>query len=203
MADYAAAKIAYGSSEKTLLELLKQLMGIACDGSARDSELSMYLQMSGEAAEGYTNNTLAKKSVTERISKSKTPVLLRNFPYVDGLVVVVDEVTVTDDYEVIREGGLAWAMTSRCSNSKSCCFEQMELTYNAGYDPVPADLGYVIARTAMAYDQQAGGGGVVKKETVVGVGSIEYSTADGAVAAFGMFSAASLSILDRYRSIAV
>lgn len=203
MADYATAKIVFGGTEKTLLDLVKELSGIPPLDTARDAEFSMYLQMAGESAQRYTNNALAKRQVVEQLSHSGSPVLLNYFPFVDGLLVMVDGQDVTADYELFHQNGMARIASSRCEAVSSCCFDQMVITYNAGFDPLPADLGYAIARTAMAYEQQASGGGQLKKESIVGVGSWEFSTADEQPAGFGMFSAASLSILDQYRSLAI
>lgn len=200
MADFASATVEWGSvpDSITLLDLTRQLAGL-CD-TDRDRELAMYLQMAGEAAENYVSNVLALKSVTERIARSRAPVALRYTPYVDGLTVTVDGVDVSADYEAYQDDGLAWAVRGASEVYRSGSFSQMVITYNAGYDPLPADLGYAIAQAALAYlNSNSASSGAVKKESIVGVGSIEYATADDLVGGVGMLPAATVAVLDRYR----
>jgi len=205
MADYAAATIAFGdagSTSKTLLALLKELLGECQVASvARDEELTMFLQIAGEAAERYTNNALAQKTVTESFKHSNTRRPLLYFPYVaDSLATVeIDGEDVTADYEVVISGGRAYLVKTRCETVVSCCISPMFVTYDAGHDPLPSELGYAIAQAAKAYAQNATGG-LVKKESVVGVGSLEYETADSGAVQFGKLPAGTQSILDQYQT---
>jgi hypothetical protein len=75
----------------------------------------------------------------------------------------------------------------------------MNIAYTAGYEPLPADLGAAIATAAISYEQGTGASGEVKKESVVGVGSIEYSVSTDDGGADGFLSAAVTGTLDRYR----
>jgi len=80
MTDFANDVISWGSTptELSLLDLMKQMLGIV--DTARDAELSMYLDMAGNAAERYIDNIIEQREVTERISKKYVPVPLRYYP---------------------------------------------------------------------------------------------------------------------------
>lgn len=194
MADFASATTTWGSESTTLLELMKLLSGIA--DTSQDVTLSMYLEIAGVAAEGYTDNILLHRNVVQQVAKPHSPVRI-NHPSYTGLVsVVVDGDTVTDDYEVFREDGVAFLTTSRSSISRAGTFAQMNITYTAGYNPLPPDLAYAIVRTAMTYEDSDFSGSP-RRETVVGVGTIEYGNgADAGV----VLTQASMAVLDRYRN---
>jgi hypothetical protein len=161
--------------------------------------LSLYLDMAGTACEGYIDNKIVAQDVTEQFAMSRTPVGLRYWPAGDVANVTIDSVDVTAEYETYTSDGIQWEAKETCGSSRSTCFDQMSITYSAGYDPVPSDLGYVLARTGMAYGNQAGGVGSVRKESVVGVGSIEYQTDEDAEGSSGLISSASISVLQKYR----
>lgn len=197
MADYAAATIEWGSSPDTttLLELLKDQLGIT--GTDQDTELSMYLQMAGEAAERYIDNVIASSACTQKLKRCRTPIRLCKFPYIDDLTVTVDGVDVTADWEVISEDGIDYVLSNRYSQSRGTAFEQVVLTYNAGYTPLPTDIGFAIVQTAMTYEVGGAQGGAIERESVTGVGTIQYS--DAGAAASGMIPASAVAVLDRYR----
>ena len=205
MMDWSQVTIAYGSGQTvTMLELVKQKLGIT--DISRDDELTLVCQMAGEAAERYCDNVLALRSVSEQISHYKHPVALRYSPYSDGLTVGVDGVDVTDDFTPYHDEGLQWAVKATCGNYQNCCFEQMTLTYNAGFDPLPADLGWAISQGAVGYEANGGGGsGPVRKESIVGVGSIEYAvpgeSEGGMIGGWGTFPAAAMATLESYKRL--
>ena len=206
MIDYSQVVVQYGTpaTDVTLLDLTKRLMDVQSCSGQRDDELTLYIQMAGEAAERYCENVLAQQAVTELVPHEKSQHLLIYFPYFDGLTVDVGGEDVTADYEVMRDGKLAYAVKERCYFTQSSCYEQMTLTYNAGYDPLPAELGYVIARAAIAYDEQGDSTGPVRRETVAGVGTIEYETSGAeSITNFGTFNAASITVLDKYKRVPV
>jgi hypothetical protein len=183
---------------------MKQLMGIEANDTDRDDELSLFLQMSGDAAEKYIDNKIALDTVTENHSRSLTPVALRYWPAGTVSEVLVDGVDKTADWETFLDPGIQWAASSRSSASRSSSFDQLSITYEAGYEPLPNDLAYVIVRTAATYDTHGGGvAGAITKETVVGVGSIEYANNDNAPGSVGMLSPVSIGTLDMYRRMYV
>ena len=140
MSDFANAIIEWGPapSSITLLELLKQQLDIT--DNTRDDELSMYLGMAGSACERYLDNIIDQRDVSERFTTDRHPIALRYYP-VDALVgISVDGVDLLSEYELFHEEGLAWNVKNTCGWHEGSCFEQMIITYTAGYDPLPADL---------------------------------------------------------------
>ncbi len=197
MVDYAQVKIAYGAKIITVLDYVKQQLSIS--DNSQDEELSLACQVAGEACENYLDNVVALDAVTENISKAFAPVALRFNPYVDGLTVTVDGDDVTADYEVYTDDGLHWAVRER-GGFRETRFKQMTIGYNAGFDPLPADLGYAVVVTAVNFRGTGGGGAEsgIKKESIVGVGSIEYMTPSELSAAVGGLPSSATVILDKY-----
>lgn len=202
MVNWSEVNVSVGGQDITLLALVKRLDG-SCDpfDTTKDDEYSLYLQMAGEAAEIYTQNTLAKRSVTETKPFSTEEAYLTYWPYDDGLTVTIDGEDKTADYTVFRRDKLAYAVSETCHPTEDTCYRQMELTYTAGYDPLPTELGYVIARSALAYGAQTGAAGQIKKQVIDGVGSVEYAIDTDQPATFGVFSSASLTVLDMYKAV--
>jgi hypothetical protein len=199
-ADYSSATISYGPTPTTitLLELFKQKLGIT--DNSRDDELSMYLQIAGEACESYCDNVLAKQVVIEQLPYKVSPVALRYYPVNALTTVEVDGEDKTTDYEIFESEGVDYVTSSRSGVTLPDGFLQMNLTYDAGYEPLPADLGSAITMAAISYETGTGATGEVKKEMVVGVGSIEYTTSnDAASSSTGMLSSSVTGTLDKYR----
>lgn len=72
-----------------------------------------------------------------------------------------------------------------------------KLTYEAGFDPMPAPLKHAIILAAGALrDATPDDGGQIRKETVDGIGSREYQLPDGAADAM---TNASDALLENYR----
>lgn len=201
MSDFANATIEWGPTPDsiTLLELLKQQLNIT--DNARDTELSMYLDMAGSAAEKYIDNIIDKRDVSEKFKTDAHPIALRYYPVSDLVGLSVDGVDQLADYQLFQEEGLSWGVKNTCGWHEGSCFEQMVITYTAGYDPLPADLGYAIVSAGRIYESGTGAAiGSVKKETVVGVGSIEFETGGTSTGSFyGMLPVAVTDVLDKYR----
>ncbi|GAF81215.1 unnamed protein product [marine sediment metagenome] len=196
--NFAIATIEWGASSITLLDLMKDKLGIG--DTSRDDELSMYLQIAGEASEKYIDNKIATQEVAEEFSRSFSPVALRFWPVTEVLKVFVDGVDQVDDYELFTDEGLKWVTKDKCSINYPGCFEQMQITYTAGYEPLPTELGYAVVVGGIAYETQQGAvSGEVKKESVVGVGSVEYTTSGEATTGFGVLPPSVTDTLDLYR----
>ena len=197
-ADFAAATIVWGASSITLLDLIKDKLGVI--DSSRDEELSMYLQISGESCEKYIDNKIATQEVIEQISRSYSPVALRYWPVSDVTKVTIDGVEEVDNYELFTDEGIKWVSNDRCCVSYPGCFKQMQITYTAGYEPLPTELGYAVVVGGVAYETQQGAvSGEVKKESVVGVGSVEYTTSGEATTGFGVLPPSVTDTLELYR----
>ena len=205
MADYSTATVAWSGNTLTLLELLKQQLDMCITDTSRDDELSLWLQMAGEACEAYCDNALAAGDVTERHAVTFSPVSLRYWPVfsTDTATITIDGEDVTADYEFFYGPGVDYVTVSRTSRTCPDQFKQMDITYEAGYEPLPTDLGYAIVATARNYDSGVVGTGEVKKESVVGVGSIEYATSADDTGSFGSLSSVTVTTLDKYRRLHV
>jgi len=195
--DYGAAIIEWALGTTTLLERTKQIMGIT--GTAEDAQVSLWLDLAGRDAERYCDNKLVAQEVTERYAFSKSPISLRYYPADTISSVLIDGVEYKDGWELFENDGLVYATSDRYGYSASDYFNQLTITYTAGYDPLPSDIAAVLAITALAYKEQTSSKGTVKKEVINGVGSIEYAIPETFSGSSGMLSATSTDVLDRYR----
>ena len=197
MPDFAAATIVWGGSTITLLDLMKQLLNITDD--TQNDELSMWLQMAGEAAEQYIDNKLAKQEVKELFASNRSPVALRYFPASTLTSVDLDGTDQTADWQTYISDGICWAENGVISKST---FEQLTITYDAGFDPLPAEVGYAITQIAVNYEASGGSGSSgIKKEVIQGVGSIEYVTSADTDGNVGLLAPATIGTLEKYRRI--
>ena len=167
--DYAGAEVEWVTGTTTLLDIVKDKLGIT--DTAQDDDLKLYINMAGVACENYIDNKIVSQPVTELYAMSKTPVALRFWPAADLTAVVIDGTDVTADWELMTSDGIVWSLSNRHSASRVDYFNQMSISYTAGYDPVPGDIGYAIAATSIGYYTQTGAStsGSVKKEVVQGV----------------------------------
>lgn len=189
---WAAANVVWSGETITLLELVKQ---IACvTDESRDDDYTWYLEAAGTAAEQYCNTALYARNVVDNFPNAISPVPLSNWPASALVLVELDGEDVTTDWETFVDNGILWATNNRAGTTTPTRFHQLAITYTAGFDPLPADLANVIARQALQISEQTTG--PVKKETVVGVGSIEYLVDDYSG---GPFSPAYSAILNKYR----
>jgi len=203
MTDFANDVIEWGSTptQLTLLELMKQIMGIV--DTARDVELSMYLDMAGNAAERYIDNIIEQREVTEKIAKKYVPVPLRYYPVTTVTSVLVDGVESIADFTQGQDDGIEWLLEGISNYTMSASFKQMNIVYTAGFNPLPAEVGFAIVRTAIGYSENASAGGPVRKQVIEGVGSIEYDTSSSESSGVGMLSASTTAALDPYRRLYV
>ena len=189
------AEVAAGGVTQTLLEFTKTIMGIT--DNTQDAALSASLDIAGNAAELYIDNIIDQRDVTERFKDDKSPQQLRYWPVQTLVLVEVDGSDVTANRYSIVQDGLYWVLKS--ADGSCVDWTQMDITYTAGYDPIPEALAYAIAIGAAAYDQNVVTAAPLKKETVVGVGSMEYDTGLAVSTSYGSLPASSTSILDAYR----
>jgi hypothetical protein len=199
MTDFANDVIEWGSppQQMTLLELTKQLLAVL--DTSRDAELSMYLDIAGNAAEHYIDNIIEQREITERIAKKYVPVALRYYPVTTVTSVLVDGVESVASFSQGQDDGLEWVIEGVDNYSKSAEFMQMDIVYTAGFDPIPSDVAFAIVRAAILYSANAAVGGPIKKQVIEGVGSIEYDTSSQESSSFGLLPATSTAVLDRFR----
>ncbi len=198
MVDYSAALVDTDETV-TILDFIKEASGdLGCDN---DYTLRNNVNSAFRILEQHLNNKLVAQSVTERFETDKTQIKLRYWPASNLSAVSRDGVDVTAEFSLYVQDGLAWvtdADSKYCWNRLSR-FEQFDVTYTAGFDPVPLDIVYA----AKEFAEQIGrvsGPGTVKRESIVGVGSVEYVTSD---MAGGIVPGSIASILEHYRAIHV
>ena len=192
-ADYANAVVTVGVDSYTLRDLMKTRLCIA--GNDYDAELALHLQTAGEAAESYTSNAVAKQQVINLATDWGRLVRLPYWPVNALNEVTIDGEDVTADWVLRLTYGVAYA--EHVTGSTVVTGDQLSITYSAGYDPLPADLANALVSAAINYREGgAAGGGVIRRESVVGVGSVEYANE---TETYGAFTAAGISTLDRYR----
>jgi len=195
--DYAGAQVEWVTGTITLLQLVKDRLGIT--GTDQDAALSMYISMAAAACESYIDNKLVQQSVTEYLACERPVASLRYWPVVSLESVFIDGVDITSDWELRTSDGVTWLIESIAHTSWTALDSQMEVTYIAGYDPLPGPVGYAIADTSINYFNQTGGVGSVKKEVVQGVGSVEYVTNADSEGSVGLISGVSIGSLEMYR----
>ena len=196
--DYASAIIDWTGQETTLLELMKGRAGL-CDGdSSQDDMYTLYLTMAGELAEKHIDNKLVQQEVTERIAIPYSPIALRYWPAEEPTLITLEGDDVTEQYDTYVQDGIRWIVR----NGKSCAdsFQQLDVTYLAGFDPVPSDVAYAITGTGLSYEIGAGNvSGAVTKEVVNGVGSITYDSSGDSEGSVGPMSSAAVTVIEKYR----
>jgi hypothetical protein len=188
-----------GGVTQTLLEFTKSILGIT--DASKDASLSVNIDIAGRACERYIDNIIAKVEVKEQFKDSFTPIPLRYWPADNLVSVFVDGQDVTADYETVTQDGIFWTLRSlrTLQPTEDTRWKQMDVSYDAGYDPIPEDLAYAIATAGIAYENNVASGGPIKKETVVGVGSVEYDTALQEATSVGMLPASAVGALEPYR----
>ena len=200
-ADYANAVIDWPGDISTMIDLLKFRLGIGSNDTSQDEVLTLYLTMAGEAAENYIDNKLVKQEVIERIAIPYSPIDLRYWPADAPTLIELESEDVTTDYESFVQDGIRW--TAKNGSATLNCdsdFKQLDVTYEAGYDPVPADIAYALTSTAIRYSNDAGNvSGAVSKEVVNGVGSITYDTTGDSEGSVGMLTPSAMGVLEKYR----
>ena len=197
MVDYAAA-IVDGPDAVSVLDFIKESSGqLGCDN---DYQLTININTAFRILEQYLDTKLVSQEITERHKVVRDQVALRYWPASNVTAITLDGDDVLADYKLFSEDGLTWISRDKYTYLCFQDFKQFDVTYTAGFDPVPLDIVYAVQQ----FSEQIGntsGPGTVKKESVVGVGSIEYVTAESATG--GIVPESIASIVSHYRNIHV
>ena len=198
---------------------LRQLFGLAPGDISRDTELAIYFDTALAAARTYTNRWLAPVAQFTDVFQalggaccpcSSCEAILAEVPIVSIDAVVSDGAAgdplgylAAPDGTLYQRGG---------PGVIDLRFQTLNVTYTAGYDPLPADLAEALCQiAASAAPSSSGasvGGGAVNKLTVFDVGSVEFSGTPSGFFGGGIksFDDALLgpwqSTLDSYRDLA-
>lgn len=149
--------------------------------------------------EGFLDRRLELATVANEKHSMVTPapLLLRRYPITEITSVTADGGTVDHtEFNVNEESGIVY------HNNLLNWKRKVLITYRGGYDPLPADLQYVVCTLVEArLKGEVDDVRPVRKETVYGVQSIDYATGSH-LEAYGQPYAelgAYVSILERYR----
>lgn len=192
-----------------LLELLKTLLGIKTVDSTRDKELTAYLRGAIVSCETYLDDIIDRRAVTQAWTDVHSPVLLRYSFASDLTSVIFDGEDVTSEWSLLSSDSVS--QLYRADHTFFCAMgKEFKASYTAGYSSCPYDLMLAIAYTAAAIESQSGDGisapGLsLKRETVTGIGTIEYETNGvvGETMPVGLIPAQAVQILDMYRRLGV
>lgn len=182
-----------------LLLTLKSLLGIEDVNTARDEELTAYLNGAIVACERYLDNKISRGPVTEVWARECAPLMLRYW-YPDNLTAVtLDGVDETADWKLIAHAGFS-ELHRDDGSAYTINNQELKATYEAGFSSCPYDLMLAICYCAMKIERDFSGemsvaGASIVKESVTGIGSAEYDIAD----AVGLLPPQTTQILDLYR----
>ena len=222
MVDWANLIVDDGSGTTTLLDHLKVHLGVT-DGS-RDVELSLALAQAGTIAERYVDRVLAKQTVEEFYPHHFGTVILHE-PQVDTqspVTVLLDGTTQTDYKVYLGRGRLGHLSRTGVRPDMPMDwrgYEQVQIQYTAGYDPLPLDLADALTYIAADYSTTPGTGappggggssGEIKSMSIYDVGSISYdvgssSSSTGGSGTFGSggpIPDTAMEMLTRYKRMA-
>jgi len=159
-----------------LLDMLKAILGISTFDTCRDSELTALLNGTIQRCETYIDNIIDQREVSELFSGRKTPIALNYYPVGNLVSVELNGSDVIADWEARVNFGLGKLRKKNGLSDWLSDDDELVVTYQAGYAECPYDLMQAIAHLAASTDPSLGsqGSGRVKKETITGIGSVEY-----------------------------
>ena len=200
--------------EKTLLALFKEFLGIPPEDTTNDEALSQALNMAGDAVETYLDRAVVKRTLEEYFPQHFGTVVLHDLPYDTAVPVAVTlDGETQDDYSVfLSRGKLAHLTRTGCRHDQPMDwrpYQQVIVTYTAGFDPIPSDLANAIIYTANEFYSSVGTGAVpggasgdIKSMSIYDVGSMSFDvggSSDGSVSATGVIPSTAAEMLLRYR----
>jgi len=199
----------------SILPMFKTFLGIDLADTTHDLALGLDLKVALTIIETYLDRIIAKRPVSEEYDHHFGTISLQNTPLDGAVQVTIDGVPQTD-YSTYGQHGMVYLTRAGSFDANYvhdwASFKQVEITYFAGYDPIPDDLAYAIVLTAAGIHAASGGGGAVagmeiSSMSVPDVGTIRYSSTGGASGgdagggAFGPIPQGALSILGLYRRL--
>lgn len=217
--DFSTALVSLGGTadDKTLLDMFKDYVGIDPADTTQDETLSQSLNMAGDMCEAYIDRVIAKRSIDQYFQSHFGRVTLHNHPVDTSVapVVLLDGVEQTDYKIFLAPWGLANLTRQNCQHDMPLdwrAYEQVVVTYTAGFDPVPSDLAQAIVYVASdlfgaigtGTPPGGGGSGEIKSMTIHDVGSISYDvgssgSSGGTIESFGVINDSAAHLLSRYK----
>lgn len=159
-----------------LLAMLKTILGIDSADTSRDAELTDLLNGTIVRCETYIDNVISQRNVSELFYGASSPFNLNYYPVGDIVSVELNGSDVAIDWEVRKRFGLGQLRRKDGRVEWLTDDDEIAVTYEAGFAECPYDLMQAIAHMAAATDPSLGpqGSGRVKRETITGIGSVEY-----------------------------
>ncbi len=188
-ASFATAFAALGGTQndKTLLELLKEFLGIDPGDGSQDEALTQALNFAGDQAEKYLDRVVLKRETTQHFPHYFGSVILHDLPVEDPVRVYLNGVEEIGQFSWFRDRG-GMAHLSRTGQRQDVPmdwrnYDSVDVTYVAGFDPIPSDLAQSIVYIAAGLYKSTGTGNIpskasgdVRSMTVFDVGSVSYDT---------------------------
>lgn len=185
-----------------LLALLKSLLKIEDVDTSQDAALTVFLNGAITACDKYLDRIkISKAEVTETWLRERFPRVLRYSPVGDLTAVTLDGEDVLSSWKLMHKTD--FAELHHVDDSTYCLDdEELVVTYEAGFSTCPYDLMLAICWCAAKIYEQTDGddgalGAVVVKESVTGVGSVEFDTS----MSIGLIPAETRQVLDLYRGM--
>jgi hypothetical protein len=178
-----------------LLLMLKARLSVEAVDTSRDSELTALLNGSIVLCENYLDDIISRREVSEKWLKVQFPKRLRYSMPGDFVSVTVDGVDPGLTWKIVNQD--AYGFLQVVDGSSVFDGQEVVATYQAGFAECPYDLMLAICDVALSIDSKAEirtNGQLVSKETITGIGSVEYDTEST-----GPIPEASRHILNMYR----
>lgn len=195
------------AASAAMLTLFKQLIGVEDADDSDNAALNAYLNGAIVACETYLDRiVISQRSVTERLVNIRAPRVLRFVPVGVLEAVTFNSDDVASDWKLVKRTD--YAELHHKTDEWFCVDydEELEVTYQAGYETCPYDLMLAVCYTAASLRAQSGEGmeapgRAVAKEMITGIGSVEYDkeSSVGGMTSVGPIPPQSRQILDLYR----
>jgi hypothetical protein len=182
-----------------ILALLKTLLGISAADTSRDLELDSLIDGAIAVCEIYLDDIIDRRSVTETWTSGKFPQLLRYRDASDLTEATLDGEDVLSSWSIVA--GDAYAKLKPNSGAFEIDDEVFSVSYSAGFASCPYPLKLVIRDVASHLEARSGAPEMarIKRENIVGVGSVEYADQGSGTDAVGVIPPQCVQILNMYR----
>ena len=214
MTDYQNWGALLVSNGQTLLEFFNAFMGF--EDNANDAAANRSLDIAGSAVELYLDRTVAKREVVEDFPHHFGVVILHD-PQVD--VSTPPVVTLNGEGQTNYDVYLArdkLAHLTRLNMRQDVpmdwrAYDQVSVTYTAGYDPLPLVLAQALSYVAAGLFQADGTGsepggasGDIKSMSIYDVGSMSFdvgssNSGSSLVSGYGVITETSAQLLQAYK----
>lgn len=183
------------------LDQAKARIGIDCADPSQDAQVQGAIDYAISMVESYCQRNFEKTTYVNEYYPYQLTAYLGNWPVesLDQVMLDDDDKTADAEYDLDKQRGIV-RFVQGLNNWTG--YYSMQLTYTAGYDPIPDDLmtaalDVVMARFHRADDDPSRG--PVKFERIDGSVSVSYGDPAGADPALGDISPY-IGVLNRYRS---